>query len=92
MFHSVLIKSTCTVIKLRQKTCPLLPQIIILCHQHHCTCHRFDAQVCLQGKVLSVSNQSNLQLKNLQAELINKRHAAATVQVKVLSVSVLVAC
>lgn len=43
-------------------------------------------------KANTVSNRPRLQRDNLAVLLINVQHAAATFQVKVLSVSILVTC
>lgn len=85
--HSVL--STCTVTKLTDKKV-MRSEEITLRYQNK------DQLLILKHiyayKANTVSNQPRLQLSNLAVLLINEQHAAATFQVKVLSVSVLVTC
>lgn len=76
--HSVL--STCTVTKLTDKKV-MRSEEMTLRYQNKDPRLVFEAYLCLQKQILSVISR-----------LINEQHAAATFQVKVLSVSVLVTC
>lgn len=81
--------STCTVTKLTDKKVMRSEEISLryqnkdqlLVLKHICA---YEAN--------TASNQRQLRLNNLAVLLINEQHAAATFQVKVLSVSVLVTC